>query len=427
MSGSVEPFSQSPAVPSAPRVKRGGCYRVIVFVFAWFIRQRTMWGLGGNPCQQLGSPLLPGASMARPSGARGLVDGQREAGVEPNHLLHAEAKCGGLGCDSEEGPKSRPCAKALAGPGSLARGGESSGDADSGLESGAVKALGHLENLVISDGKQHVGKHFWEIAGDDDFLSTASRWRGGSENRQALGAYAKSVISLKLAAKTVPGIAPAPQRAPATTASSSAAPFVPVQLHGMPVVETLPMLCSAPPSRFALWCALLHTWVSRHWAALGPYRARVLACIMLVLFSRLLVRLAATVGRLVSYAVRDAVGETFLVVKLEILTVFGSMWDCVKHLEDELIAGLECMIFGNCDTDAENDFSRSQNSPAAAEPTTIRQGTQQAQQPRSGHPPTLWYPFWQGIQFALVSVWTLRKYGEWWWSILAAKAAQMFS
>ena len=89
--------------------------------------------------------------------------------LEQVDLLHARTESGGLGWNPETGQQHGPGQKVVEFAAASAAGVEPCGAADRGLASGAVKTLSQLESLIISDGKVHVGKQFWEIAEDEDF------------------------------------------------------------------------------------------------------------------------------------------------------------------------------------------------------------------------------------------------------------------
>ena len=64
-----------------------------------------------------------------------------------------------------------------------------------------MKTLHQLENLIITEGKAHIGKHFSEVASETGFLTTASRYHPKKKdstnwNRRALAVYAKAVLAL---------------------------------------------------------------------------------------------------------------------------------------------------------------------------------------------------------------------------------------
>ena len=261
-----------------------------------------------------------------------------------------------------------------------------------------------MEDQTVSEGKTLRRVKFKEIS-DDNFL------------RSALGRPPET----------------AQVQARALHPSSSDAPFSAPDV--LPVVEAPPFQLHSQLGQVSRWSPVMQ-FLQQRWAQLGESKYYVVALICFVLFSRLLVRTVALAGRLVIYSTRDAIAETVQVIKTEIVLAFGSLWNLVKEMEDVFITGIEVLIFGNAVPADRQGFA-----PHGPQPEVRLQGMREWQE--SGTPPqpevrlpsmrewqaiptqpsrvSLWTPFWTGVEASIGAMWLLRRYGVWWWSILAAK------
>ena len=157
----------------------------------------------------LGHQDLCSASLAGSPGKGGSLGGCSQPDLEPPPFAHGSELHFRVGHQVEA--SSNPGgSQTLVGRsfGSL-EASWASGPTAGGLVVDALSTLQSLSNETVTEGKAHIGKKFKEIT-DEDFLVTASRWRGGSDNRQALSQYAKNVLGLKAAAKAVPKAASPP-------------------------------------------------------------------------------------------------------------------------------------------------------------------------------------------------------------------------
>ena len=181
-----------------------------------------------------------------------------------------------------------------------------------------------------------------------------------------------------------------------------------------------------PPSRIACFGEAAASW----WRCLGKHRLHLLGVFFAVFFSRLCIRASAMAGRIVVYSSRDAVSETLAVIMEEVVNIFGSIWGCVKTFEDYIIMSLEVTMFGSTYDSKyrgrQGHFQQPEGHQREHTPTAAAIPQHEYHQPpppyvNPSHPTSPWTPFWAGVQTTVTGGFLLRRYGEWWWSLLAIK------